>query len=134
MSKYTVKYFRTKITAMAVIIVLLWTAILFAATPAKAHDIPQSNFYQCGNNEVIITDRYVIIRGWKMDIVDNRKFKSDFKRKNQATFQGHLIMISFNVGSTLNPADYYIIDRANLTYTRSRAGKNTTGPCLLFKH
>ena len=116
------------ITMMAIVIVLFGNSI------ANAHTIKHSNYYQCGTNEVIITSNNVKIRGWDFTIVSEAKFKQDFKRKGQAVIRGHLIIASFNVGSTLNNADYYIINRETLTYTRSRGnGKTYNGSCLDFK-
>tara|TARA_R110002124_G_scaffold60671_1_gene166293 strand:+ start:844 stop:1212 length:369 start_codon:yes stop_codon:yes gene_type:complete len=116
------------ITMMAIVIVLFGNSI------ANAHTIKESNYYQCGSNEVIITSNKVKIRGWDFQIVSEAKFKQDFKRKGQAVIRGHLIIASFNVGSTLNNPDYYVINRQTLTYTRTRGnGKTYNGSCLDFK-
>ena len=125
--------FKSKIIVYSIITFILWFIILFTQ-PANAHNIPYSNYYKCGNEEISIDNRYVTISGWRMDIVDNNRFERDFKTKNQATIKGHLIIISYNVGSTLNKPLYYIIDRSNLSFQRFRNGKTTSGPCLTFNY
>lgn len=119
--------YNLKVTLMAIVVVLLGNGI------ANAHDVKHSNYYTCGTSEVIITNNNVKINGWDFNIVSESRFKQDFKRKGQAVIRGHLIIASFNVGSTLNNPSYWIINRDTLTYTRLNGGKSYTGPCINFK-